>query len=81
MLKPSVQWISHGIRADSIFYDRIIIKIWGFSPFYSRKLNNSVRELITTINGIPIPTLYSVDLNSRLCSPFYHVKNFYFSNP
>lgn len=81
MVKSSGQWISHSIKVDLIFSDRIIIKIWSVSPIFLRKLNNSGKELITRVNGIPIPTLYSVDLNRRLCSPFYHGKNLYFSNP
>lgn len=43
MLKPLVQWVNHGIKIDSIFSDKIIIKKWDFSPFYLRKLNNSAK--------------------------------------
>lgn len=81
MLKSSIQWDSHGVIVDSVFSDRIIIKIWVFSSFYLRKLKNSVKELITMVNGLQIPTIYSVDLNSRLCSLFYRDEKLYFSNP
>lgn len=86
MLKSLVKWSSHGIKIDSIFYDKIMIKKWHFPPFYLRKLSqpkNSLQKwmplkfiLSTLWTKIVV---YAVHLNHMLKICTFPILKWYFS--